>query len=309
MFSGGALQQMAVFALGIMPYISASIILELLTVVVPHLERLKKEGEQGRKKINQYTRYGTVVLSLIQGLGISIGLENMEVGGASVVPFSGWGFRLMTMLTLTAGTTFLMWLGEQITERGIGNGISLLIFAGIVAGMPSAAGSTWTQLRLGEMSPFLFLLLVIVMVAVVAAIVFMEAGHRKIPIQYAKTCRRKAYVWWTEHPSASQNQHVGSYSTHLCVLDHGVSCHDCAVCGGPECRRHIGHNCSATFAGNLALFGSDCGLDHFFSPIFIRLSYSTRLTLRTICANTVGMCRESGRVRGRRNLSTAPCRA
>ena len=186
MFSGGALQQMAVFALGIMPYISASIILELLTVVVPHLERLKKEGEQGRKKINQYTRYGTVVLSLVQGLGISIGLENMEVGGASVVPFGGWGFRLMTMLTLTAGTTFLMWLGEQITERGIGNGISLLIFAGIVAGMPSAAGSTWTQLRLGEMSPFLFLLLVIVMVAVVAAIVFMEAGHRKIPIQYAK---------------------------------------------------------------------------------------------------------------------------
>ena len=186
MFSGGALQQMAVFALGIMPYISASIILELLTVVVPHLERLKKEGEQGRKKINQYTRYGTVILSLVQGLGISIGLENMEVGGASVVPVSGWGFRVMTMLTLTAGTTFLMWLGEQITERGIGNGISLLIFAGIVAGMPSAAGSTWTQLRLGEMSPFLFLLLVVVMVAVVAAIVFMEAGHRKIPIQYAK---------------------------------------------------------------------------------------------------------------------------
>ena len=186
MFSGGALQQMAVFALGIMPYISASIILELLTVVVPHLERLKKEGEQGRKKINQYTRYGTVVLSLVQGLGISIGLENMEVGGASVVPFTGWGFRLMTMLTLTAGTTFLMWLGEQITERGIGNGISLLICAGIVSGMPSAAGATWTQLRLGEMSPFLFLLLAIVMVAVVAAIVFMEAGHRKIPIQYAK---------------------------------------------------------------------------------------------------------------------------
>ena len=186
MFSGGALQQMAVFALGIMPYISASIILELLTVVVPHLERLKKEGEQGRKKINQYTRYGTVALSLIQGLGISIGLENMEVGGASVVPVYGWGFRVMTMLTLTAGTTFLMWLGEQITERGIGNGISLLIFAGIVSGMPSAASSTWTQLRLGELSPFLFLLLLVVMVGVVAAIVFMEAGHRKIPIQYAK---------------------------------------------------------------------------------------------------------------------------
>ena len=186
MFSGGALKQMAVFALGIMPYISASIIMELLTVVVPHLERLKKEGEQGRKKITQYSRYGTIVLSLIQGLGIAIGLENMEFGGAEVVPVPGWSFRLMTMLTLTAGTTFIMWLGEQITERGVGNGISLIIFAGIVASIPSAASLTWTQLRLGEMSPFLFLGIVVVMVVVVAAIVFMEAGHRKIPIQYAK---------------------------------------------------------------------------------------------------------------------------
>jgi preprotein translocase subunit SecY len=186
MFSGGALEQMAVFALGIMPYISASIIMELLTVVVPHLERLKKEGEQGRKKITQYSRYGTVLLSMVQGLGIAIGLENMDVGGASVVPVAGWGFRLMTMLTLTAGTTFIMWLGEQITERGIGNGISLIIFAGIVAGIPSAIGATWTQLRLGEMSPFLILGLLIIMVGVVAAIVFMEAGHRRIPIQYAK---------------------------------------------------------------------------------------------------------------------------
>ena len=186
MFSGGALANMAVFALGIMPYISASIILELLTVVVPYLERLKKEGEQGRKKITQYSRYGTVVLSLIQGLGIAVGLESMEVGGAAVVPAGGWAFRLMTMLTLTAGTTFIMWLGEQITERGVGNGISLIIFAGIVADMPSAIGATWTQLRLGEMSPFLFLGLLLMMVAVIGAIVFMEAGHRKIPIQYAK---------------------------------------------------------------------------------------------------------------------------
>jgi preprotein translocase subunit SecY len=186
MFSGGALEQMAVFALGIMPYISASIILELLTVVVPYLEKLKKEGEQGRKKINQYTRYGTVVLSMIQGLGIAIGLEHMEVGGVSIVPAPGWAFRLMTMLTLTAGTTFIMWLGEQITERGVGNGISLIIFAGIVARMPHAIGATWTQLRLGEMSPFLFLGILVLMVAVVAAIVFMEAGHRRIPIQYAK---------------------------------------------------------------------------------------------------------------------------
>lgn len=187
MFSGGALEQMAVFALGIMPYISASIILELLTVVVPYLEKLKKEGEPGRKKINQYTRYGTVVLSMIQGLGIAIGLEHMTVGNDRViVPEPGWHFRLMAMLTLTAGTTFIMWLGEQITERGVGNGISLIIFAGIVAGMPVAIGHTWTQLRLGEMSPFLFLGVLGLMAAVVAAIVFMEAGHRRIPIQYAK---------------------------------------------------------------------------------------------------------------------------
>jgi preprotein translocase subunit SecY len=189
-----------VFALGIMPYISASIILELLTVVVPHLENLKKEGEQGRKKITQYSRYGTVVLSMIQGLGIAIGLESMQVGGTAVVPLPGWPFRLMTMLTLTAGTTFLMWLGEQITERGIGNGISLLIFAGIVASLPSAIGATWTQLRLGEMSPFLFLGLLIIMIAVVAFIVFMESGHRKIPVQYAKrVVGRRVYGGQSTH--------------------------------------------------------------------------------------------------------------
>ncbi|MGQ4807728.1 Protein translocase subunit SecY [Candidatus Entotheonellaceae bacterium PAL068K] len=200
MFSGGALQQMAVFALGIMPYISASIILELLTVVVPYLERLKKEGEQGRKKITQYSRYGTVVLAMIQGLGIAIGLENMDVGGAAVVPEPGWDFRLMTMLTLMAGTTFIMWLGEQITDRGIGNGISLIIFAGIVAGIPSAIDATWTQLRLGEMSPFLFLGLLIMMVAVVGVIVFMEAGYRKIPIQYAKrVVGRRVYGGQSTH--------------------------------------------------------------------------------------------------------------
>src|SRR5210317_2458507 len=139
MFSGGALERLSVFALGIMPYISASIILQLLTVVIPHLEQLKKEGEQGRKKITQYTRYGTVVLSIIQGFGISVGLESMaSPGGAQVVIDPGWSFRLMTVITLTSGTAFIMWLGEQITERGIGNGISLIIFAGIVTGLPGA---------------------------------------------------------------------------------------------------------------------------------------------------------------------------
>jgi preprotein translocase subunit SecY len=187
MFSGGALSRLTIFALGIMPYISASIILELLTVVVPHLEKLKKEGEQGRKKITQYARYGTIVLSAVQGFGISLGLENMQSPtGALVVPDPGWSFRLMTVLTLTAGTAFIMWLGEQITERGIGNGISLIIFAGIVAGLPSAVINTFRLMETGELNLLLMIFLLGLMLAVVAAIVFMEAGHRKIPIQYAK---------------------------------------------------------------------------------------------------------------------------
>jgi preprotein translocase subunit SecY len=187
MFSGGALSRLTIFALGIMPYISASIILELLTVVVPYLEKLKKEGEQGRKKITQYARYGTIILSAVQGLGISLGLESMQSPtGALVVPDPGWSFRLMTVLTLTAGTAFIMWLGEQITERGIGNGISLIIFAGIVARLPSAIVNTFRLMETGELNLLLMIFLLGLMLSVVAAIVFMEAGHRKIPIQYAK---------------------------------------------------------------------------------------------------------------------------
>ncbi|NNG07923.1 MAG: preprotein translocase subunit SecY [Desulfobacteraceae bacterium] len=187
MFSGGALSQMSVMALGIMPYISASIILQLLTVVVPHLEKLKKEGEQGRKKITQYTRYGTVILSVVQGFGIAVGLERMSgPGGAMVVPIGGWGFRLLTVVTLTAGTAFLMWLGEQITERGIGNGISLIIFSGIVARFPVAVTNTFRLMGTGEITPFFMALLVALMVAVVGFIVFVERGQRRIPVQYAK---------------------------------------------------------------------------------------------------------------------------
>jgi preprotein translocase subunit SecY len=187
MFSGGALKRLSVFALGIMPYISASIILQLLTVVIPHLDRLSKEGESGRKKITQYTRYGTVILSIIQGFGISIGLESMSApGGAMVVAHPGWSFRFMTVLTLTAGTAFIMWLGEQITERGIGNGISLIIFAGIVARMPSAVGNTFRLMRTGEMGAFLVLILVVLMVLIVGVIIFVERGQRRIPVQYAK---------------------------------------------------------------------------------------------------------------------------
>lgn len=186
MFAGGALSGFSVFALGIMPYISASIILELLTVVIPHLERLKKEGEAGCKKITQYTRYGTVVLSMIQGLGIAVGLEGMSSAGQMVVTTPGWSFRLMTVITLTAGTAFIMWLGEQISERGIGNGISLIIFAGIVAGLPNAVLSTFGMMSTGEMGPIFVLLLVVFMIVVVGVIVFCERGQRRIPVQYAK---------------------------------------------------------------------------------------------------------------------------
>ena len=188
MFSGGALERLSVFALGIMPYISASIIIELLKVVIPGLEKLYKEGEAGQKKIKQYTRYGTVVIAAIQGLGIAWGLESMTGGGGHmpVVLHPGWAFRLMTVLTLTSGTAFIMWLGEMITERGIGNGISLIIFAGIVARLPSAIIKTFELMGTGEIYPILMVLLIVVMVVVVGFIVFVERGQRRIQVQYAR---------------------------------------------------------------------------------------------------------------------------
>jgi preprotein translocase subunit SecY len=188
MFSGQNLSQMTIFALGIMPYISASIILQLLTVVWPYLERLSKEGELGRRKITQYTRYGTILLSVVQSLGIAYFLErSTEVAGGLPLVFSpGWGFRLMTVLTLTTGSAFVMWLGEQITERGIGNGMSLIIFAGIVVGLPQEVIITLDQLRTGQMGPIRLLLLLVLMVIVIGAIVFVERGHRRVTVQYAK---------------------------------------------------------------------------------------------------------------------------
>ena len=201
MFSGGALSSLSVFSLGIMPYISASIILQLLTVVIPHLEQLKKEGEAGRRKITQYTRYGTIVLAIVQGFGISVGLESMQgPGGAFVVGMPGWGFRLMTVLTLTAGTAFIMWLGEQITERGIGNGISLIIFAGIVARMPAAILSTAQLATTGELSVLIVAGLLVLMVVVVGLIIFFERAQRRIPVQYAKRIvGRRVYGGQTTH--------------------------------------------------------------------------------------------------------------
>ncbi len=199
MFSGGNLSRLSIFALGITPYITASIILQLLTVVWPFLERLSKEGELGRKKINQYTRYLTVGLCLFQSMATSIALERTEAF-PPIVPNPGWGFRLMTMLTLTTGTTFVMWLGEQISERGIGNGISLIIFAGIVVGLPSAAYSLLQDWVAGELHIIAILALLVMMVLVIAAIVYVERGQRRIPIQYAKrVVGRKMYGGQATH--------------------------------------------------------------------------------------------------------------
>jgi preprotein translocase subunit SecY len=188
MFSGQNLSKMTVFALGVMPYISASIILQLLTVVWPYLERLSKEGELGRRKITQYTRYGTILLSVVQSFGIALFLENTTkmTGGFQLVYDPGWAFRLMTVLTLTTGSVLVMWLGEQITERGIGNGMSLLIYAGIVVGLPHGVITTLGQLSTGEMGPIRLVALVLVMIAVVGAVVFMERGYRRVTVQYAR---------------------------------------------------------------------------------------------------------------------------
>lgn len=201
MFSGGALEKLTVFALGIMPYISSSIIFQLLTVVIPSIERLSKEGESGRKKITQYTRYGTIVLSVVQALGISIGLESMSgQAGELVVPNPGWGFRLMTVITLTAGTAFIMWMGEQMSEKGIGNGISLIIFAGIVARIPVAILNSMRLMKTGEISLFIILFIILIMLAVIAGIVFVERGQRRLPIHYAKrVVGLKTYGAQTSH--------------------------------------------------------------------------------------------------------------
>ena len=182
MFAGGAVERMAIFALGIMPYISASIIMQLMTSVIPTLEQLKKEGEQGRKVINQYTRYGTVLLATVQAYGIAVGLE----GGAGIVTDPGWFFRVSVVITLVGGTMFLMWLGEQITARGIGNGISLIIFAGIVAGLPSALSGTLELGRTGALSTGIILAIIVLAVVVIAVIVFFERAQRRLLIQYPK---------------------------------------------------------------------------------------------------------------------------
>ena len=200
MFVGGALERATVFALGIMPYISASIILQLFGAVIPYFEKLQKEGEEGRKKINQYTRYGTVALAAIQGLGIAIFLQNLNAGGLAVVPNPGVGFLFLTIVTLTSGTIFVMWLGEQITDRGIGNGISLIITVGIIADYPNYILNTLRAFTAGQFNIFQLIILTAVMLAVVVLVVLMTLGVRKIPVQYAKrVVGRKMYGGQTTH--------------------------------------------------------------------------------------------------------------
>jgi preprotein translocase subunit SecY len=207
LFAGGNLEKATIFALGIMPYISASIILQLFQAVIPYFEKLAKEGEEGRKKITQYTRYGTVLLSVIQGIGIAFFLENLPGSdGQSAVMFPGMGFRLLTVLTLTSGTVFVMWLGEQISERGIGNGISLIITIGIIARYPTDMLNTWRALSLGTMSPFMFAFLLVIMTGIIAGIIFVTQGQRRIPVQYAKrVVGRKIYGGQASHIPLSVN--------------------------------------------------------------------------------------------------------
>ena len=200
MFSGGALQRFTLFALGIMPYISASIIMQLLTVVVPSLEQLKKEGESGRRKITQYTRYGTLVLATFQAIGVAIALQNQTVGGQSVVIHPGPVFVFTAAVALVTGTMFLMWLGEQVTERGVGNGISIIIFAGIVAGLPSAIGGTLELARTGEMSAITILVLFALAIVVTMFVIFVERGQRRITVNYAKRQQgRRMYAGQSTH--------------------------------------------------------------------------------------------------------------
>ena len=200
MFSGGALERFSIFALGVMPYISASIIAQLLTVVVPHLEALSKEGDAGRKKITQYTRYGTILLALIQGFMIGRTLSGAEFGGGSLVLNPGMGWLTFTAISLTAGTALVMWIGEQITERGVGNGISLIIFAGIVAGLPSVITNTYSKYNSAEMEIIQILLLIVIVVVITAGVVFIEQGARQVPIQYAKRqVGKRVYGGQTSH--------------------------------------------------------------------------------------------------------------
>ena len=227
MFTGGSLSRVTIFALGVMPYISASIIIQLLTVVWPYLERISKEGELGRRKITQYTRYLTVVLAVVQSFGYAIWLESSAnaPGGLPLVFSPGWGFRLMCVLTLTTGTMFVMWLGEQITERGIGNGMSLLIFAGIVVNFPTALLSTLDQMQTGQIGPLRIIFLIAMAVVVIGAIIFVERAFATDHGPIRQTCRWPPAVRRLEHAHPVEGEHGRRHPGDLCVV-HPVVLHD-----------------------------------------------------------------------------------
>ncbi len=259
MFSGGALQRLSIFALGIMPYISASIIMQMASVVVPTLAQLKKEGESGRHKITQYTRYGTILLASFQSVGAAVALQNQ---GLVLVP--GFTFVFTAAVTLVTGTVFLMWLGEQITERGIGNGISMIILSSIISGLPSAIGGTLQLVETGEMSAALALILVLLVLAVTACVVFIERGQRRITVHYAKRQQgRKMYAGQSSHLPFKINM-AGVIPPIFCVQYHSVSCHDRKLVRYGGRYGLVADNCSAVVSGTARLYFDVRLADHVF---------------------------------------------
>ncbi len=284
-----------------MPYISSSIILQLLTVVWPYLEKLSKEGEMGRKKITQYTRYGTVLLSFIQATGIALWLERQVApGGAPLVPHPGWGFRLMTVLTLTTGTIFIMWLGEQITERGIGNGISLIIFAGIVAGLPRAIFGLFEQIRNGTINILTLIAVLVFMFAIVALIVFVERAQRRIPVQYAKrVVGRRVYGGQNTYLPLRVNT-GGVIPIIFAISILSLPGYLAQISGAEWMKRAA----ASALDGAPALHPPRTRRGSSSSATSTRRSSSTRPTPPTTCASTAGSFRASGRARRPPTTST-----
>ena len=302
MFSGGNLSNVTIFALGIMPYISASIILQLLTVVWPYLERLSKEGELGRRKITQYTRYGTIFLSVVQSLGIAIFLERQTqvAGGLPLVYNPGLAFRLMTVLTLTTGTCFIMWLGEQITERGIGNGMSLIIYAGIIVGLPRAVIQTLEQMRTGQIGLIRILILLVMMVLVIAAVIFVERGHRRVTVQYAKrVVGRRMYGGSSTHIPLK----VNTGGVIPVIFASSILAFPATIAQAFQ-GRPVADAIATQLGFGMPLTTCSTWPASFSSRTSIRRSSSIQTMSRRTCGGTAGSFPASGRGSGRRSTST-----
>ena len=307
MFSGGNLARVTIFALGIMPYISASIILQLLTVVWPFLEKLSKEGELGKRKITQYTRYGTVLLAIIQSSAISAYLEKMTLSQSfSIVEHPGIGFKLMTVLTLTTGTAFIMWLGEQITDRGIGNGMSLLIFAGIVVGFPRGLLDTFRMIQRQELNLLAALLLVAMMVAVIAAIVFVERGQRRITVQYAKrVVGRRMYGGQSTHLPLR----VNTSGVIPVIFASSIIAFPQTIASFFQANNPWMKTVSEQLQWGMPLYNVLYVTFIIFFCYSTPPSSSTPTTWRRTCASTAASSRASGRASGPRSTSTTSCPA